>query len=307
MKRCLIAVVAAAALAGCSSRTLPAGPTATMDIPVQQARWEAGAGGQQITSAHYCVYTNSRNTLLVRYLPGFMEAAYRYYVELTGLADQPVGPLAGPMPVYLMNSREDWASLTTSVVGPAAGIYLSIQAGGYCYRGVCVFWDIGNLGTLTIASHEGLHQFFHHRLKSRLPTWVEEGMCTLAEGYEVQDNRVRFTPGKNLFRFRDLRVAIVDGHWMPLAKLLGSNPSQVLGGSADRTVGYYGQLWALASLIRSREPYRAGLARLLEDARTGKLQSPDAGAGLFTRYISDEMPAFERDYRAYAKTLVGLE
>lgn len=310
----IVTTAALAIVAGCGQSSPLEGPGAAMDTPVQSYRWDTGTRpGQELASAHYRIYTNSSNAMLVRYMPGFMEAAYRHYLELTGLEDAP-GEL---MPIYLMNSRADWESLTRSVVGPQAGIYLSIQAGGYCYRGVSVFWDVGNLGTLTIASHEGLHQFFHHRLRLSLPVWLEEGLCTLAEGYRVEGDRVWFTPRTNLFRFRDLRVAIVEGHWMGLEDLLAGQPSQVLGGQADRAVGYYGQLWALLSFIRSEAAYREGMQRLLEDARQGRLTAgggppgprrrQDAWLAMFRQYISADLEAFERAYRAYARSLAGLE
>ena len=39
-------------------------------------------------------------------------------------------------------------------------------------------WDMGGIGTLGTASHEGLHQFLACRMKDHLPMWVEEGLCT---------------------------------------------------------------------------------------------------------------------------------
>ena len=316
--RFLICSIVALFLAGCgprSSKSALDGPGASMVAPVQSVPWETGSGGgRELTSAHYRIYTNASNATLVRYMPGFLEAAYRNYSELTGLDS----PTAEPMAVYLMNSRNDWTSLTRHVIGPQAGPYLSIQSGGYCYRGVCVFWDIGNLATFSIASHEGLHQFLHHRLRQGIPIWMEEGLATLSEGYHVEGERVWFTPERNLFRFRDLRVAIVEGHWMDLDRLLGSQPSDLLGGEQNRTVGYYGQVWALMSYIRSQDAYREGFLRLMRDASQGKLmvkaaggrgsaRSKEVAVGLLRQYIAPDLAAFERGYRAHARELVGLE
>ena len=301
-------ILAAAVLGGCAQGPGLEGPGYSLVTDVRSTPWDAGRrGGRELLSAHYRIYTNSSNASLVRYMPGFLEAAYRHYSELTGLD----GPATDPMPVYLMNSRQDWESLTRSVIGPRAGTYLAIQSGGYCYRGVCVFWDIGNLATFTVAGHEGMHQFLHHRLKGSLPVWLEEGLCTQAEGYRMRGERVWFDRGKNLFRFRDLRVAIVDGHWMGLEKLLGNQPANLLGGDRDATVGYYGQLWALVSFIYSQPPYRAGMQRMLADAQAGTLgrdlTGPATPLALFKGYIAEDVPSFEREYRQYAKSLASLE
>ncbi|MFZ1992153.1 MAG: hypothetical protein WAW96_20555, partial [Alphaproteobacteria bacterium] len=243
--------------------------------------------------------------------------------DLTGLGDRPGEAL---MPIYLMGTRQEWASLTASIVGPGAGPYLSLQAGGYCYQGVCVFWDIGNLGTFSVASHEGLHQFFHHRLRDRLPMWLEEGLCTVAEGYEVSGDQVAFTPQRNNFRFTDLRAALVQDRCLPLETLLAMDSGEAVSGAHEQAVGYYGQLWALLQFIRSVPAYYAGLQRLLADAEAGTLYqtlnvSPQDLAAwrhqgraynktvsvpLFRYYISQDLAGFQRDYKEFAKKLARL-
>ena len=317
--------VLAAALAGCTPQTPHPAATA-MTTEVQRTPWQTGqTGGSELTTAHYRIFTTATDRTLVTYMPGFLEAAYRNYLTLTALADRPGAP---PMPVYLMATRREWASLTTSVVGEqAAGPYLAIQAGGYCYQGVCVFWDIGVLGTFSVASHEGLHQFFYHRLRDRLPMWLEEGLCTLAEGYEVTGDTVTFTPQRNNFRFTDLRAALVQERTLPLAELLTTDAGEAAGGSQEQAVGYYGQLWALVQFIRSQPATRAGMQQLLTDAEAGRLPQalsassidsstlPRQGRAynkavsvpLFRTYISQDLAGFEKAYRAFALHLAQLQ
>ncbi|MCJ7543456.1 MAG: hypothetical protein MUP47_02645 [Phycisphaerae bacterium] len=321
----LLLLVVVMAFLGCAPQ-IPKRPGTAMTTEVRRAPWQTGpTAGSELTTAHYRIFTTATNRALVTYMPGFLEAAYRNDLDLTGLADRPDAPL---MPVYLMGTRGEWASLTMSVVGQqAAGPYLAIQAGGYCHQGVCVFWDIGVVGTFSVASHEGLHQFFYHRLRDRLPMWLEEGLCTVAEGYEVLGDLVTFTAERNNFRFTDLRTAIVQGRFLRLQELLTTDSGEAVGGSHEQAVGYYGQLWALAQFIRSEPATRAGMQRLLADAEAGRLHealktSADDLAALrrhgraynktvslplFRQYIAPDLAAFENDYKQFATRLARLQ
>ena len=323
MKRHLVilASVVAASLAGCTGQG-DGGVGEPMATAVRRVPWNSPeTSGSQLITQHYSIYTTTTDQALVTYLPGFMEAAYRNYLHLTSLPEQG----GEPMPIYMMASRQEWASLTESVVGKeAAGPYLSLQAGGYCHKGVCVFWDIGVLGTFSVGAHEGMHQFFHHRLRDRLPMWLEEGLCTTAEGYQVTGDSVTFTPQRNTIRFADLRTAIVQGRWIPLGKLLSMDSSDAVVGGTERATGYYGQLWAMVQFIRSEAVYRAGMERMLTDAVAGRFGEVLSEAGLatrlgggrgynqavseplFARYISPDLDGFEKEFRAFATKLARL-
>lgn len=317
----LILTCLSAVLSSCA-RPEPAG--APLDVRADRRAWALGeSGGVELRTTHYRIYTNTSGRMLLHCLPGFLEAARAHYLRLTGLTD------AGDsraMVVYLLASRDEWAALTRQVVGPQAPLYLSIDNGGYCYRGVCVFWDMGGLGTLMVAAHEGMHQFLHHRLADALPTWAEELLCVSAEGYEITQNRVRFTPDANALRVVDLRKALIAGRWIGARRLVGSNPAQALGQSQQIAIDYYAQLWALGAFVRSRADYRAGLGRLLADAAAGRLDAamnlPPGALGqlrvngpaydrtvsepLFRHYIAGDLEAFDREFRAFARGLAQL-
>ncbi len=320
----IAAMLAVAGGCGGSARSEP-GAT-PLRIQFQSDRWDAGQDiGRQLTSTHYSIYTTSTRQEIVNYLPGFMEAANRNYLEITGLPGRPVGV---PMSVYMMATRQEWAELTRSIVGSQWSIYASISAGGFCYKGVCVFWDIGGLASLSVASHEGLHQFLSHRVKDHLPMWMEEGLATLAEGYDIDGATVRFTPRRNITRFTDLRKAMINDWWIPLDKLLqmdGGDAVQL--GTPERAVGYYGQLWALAEFLRADPQFAPGRQRLIADADAGRLiealsrsdkimarqlggtrsYNRQVALPLFKRYISDNLPDFESRYKDFAMKLAKLE
>jgi hypothetical protein len=291
----------------------------SMMVSVRNEPWSfAGINGAALTSEHYCLYTTTANRALLTYLPGFMESAHQQYLVLTGLS-QP--RQTKRMPMYLLASREQWAAMTERVTGPRNKLYLSVEHGGYCYRGVCVLWDMGHFATFSIAAHEGLHQFLHHRLRERIPAWAEEGLAVLAEGFEMSGSSVRFTPGRNTLRQVNLRNMISGGRWLRLDELLSADASDYVTG-APTAPEHYGQAWALLTYIRSVPKYREGLERMLADAAAGKLRAavnvPAATATgrrynravsvpAFKHYIDPDPAGFEQAFRAYARKLAKLD
>ncbi len=320
-----ILTVCLAGAVGCDSANISGqGPT-PMRVQFASRSWDVGNNvGRELTSKHYRIYTTSSRPEILNYLPGFMEAAHSNYLDITGLHAKPA---ARTYPVYMMATRQEWAGLTQSIVGGQWGTYSSISAGGYCYKGVCVFWDIGGLSSMAVASHEGLHQLLHYRMKDNLPMWIEEGLATLSEGYEIDGPTVRFTPERNVSRFTDLRKAIINDWWIPLEKLLVMDGGDAVKlGAPERAVGYYGQVWALAVFLRTDPQFAPGRGKLLADAEAGRLVAAlsetdqqlarqlvgtrsynrQVALPLFKRYISKDMDGFERRYKAFARKLVRL-
>lgn len=313
------AVLCLPVLAGCPARD------ASMVSQAKRAPWNTPQGqGLRLTTKHYDIYTTVMDRRMQAYFPGFMEVAYLNYVSLTGLQlPQP----AKPMPIYMMATREQWAGLTRHRLKEKAEPYLSIQAGGYCYEGVCVFWRLRGPNALAVASHEGMHQFFYYRLRHYLPMWLEEGMCTVAEGYHTEGQTVRFTPDKNLARYHNLRMAIINGRWIPLEDLLQMDAGEAIQDPRQSMVGYYGQVWALMRFLRSKKRYAVGVQRMLADASSGTFHEilkvpPQALAKLqlrsraynqtismpvFKHYISNDLKGFDLEYKAYARKITGLE
>ena len=312
-------------LLGCGENPLPALGFEPLDAQVQRTSWDGqGPRGSRLQTANYAIYTTGRGGDLLPLLPAYMEASYRNYHRLTGLAPR---PSAKPMAIYILGTREEWASLTRSLMGPSADTYLQIQSGGYCHGDVCVFWQLGGLAMFEVAAHEGLHQFLHRRLADQLPMWLEEGLCTQAEAFELQGDRVSFDPARNLSRRGDLEGALIRGFWIPTEDLLPMDAGDAVTGSERQAVGYYGQLWALVRFLRSDPTYSAGLDRLLADAEAGRFHeaiglTPQAmaelrahGRGynkavsekLFRHYVAGDVPAFEKRYKDFCYRLVGMK
>ncbi len=322
----VISGLVVAQVCGCDRGAGPANPQSMpLTIKYDSRPWSGPQlAGIQMESEHYRIYTTAQRQLLRGAMPGYMEAAYENYLKLTGLGEKPLGHL---LPVYVMGSRSQWSALTQHIFGDRSQLYLSIEAGGFCHRGVCVLWDIGGHTTLSVAAHEGLHQFLHHRLEGQLPMWAEEGLCVSAEGFEINAGEVTFTPAVNNTRLIALRKVIVQNRWRELPRLLPMDAGDIAGEATEYAVGYYAQLWALVQFIRSRGDYRAGFERMLADAQAGELHralkytprrmkslrrsgrayNRVVSGPLFEHYISSDLERFDRQYKNYASLLAGLK
>jgi hypothetical protein len=323
-----IALTAFAALwlqAGCVRPAQSQGPTESLETSVRRLPWkDSGGQGGMLQTTNYTIYTTCQGGELLALMPGYLEASHRNYLRLLGLTAR---QQEESLPIYLLSTRDEWASLTTALVGDNAGPYLQIQSGGYCYRNICVFWQMGVQPTLSIAGHEAFHQYMHHRLADQLPMWLEEGLCTQAEAFDIEGTRVGFDPRTNVARRSDLEGALVRSYWVPVEKLLPMDAGDALGTYVEKTVGYYGQLWALVQFIRNSPTYAPGLNRFIGDAEAGRLHealgmtkealaqlrrngrayNQAVSEKLFRFYITDDIPAFEKRYKAFCLTLVGLQ
>ena len=84
--RLLILILAAPyafVAAGCNQQG-----TGDLSVPlvVEVARtpWQTGqAAGEVLTTMHYRIYTTAKRPMVLRHLPGFMEAAHASYLALT--------------------------------------------------------------------------------------------------------------------------------------------------------------------------------------------------------------------------------
>jgi hypothetical protein len=321
LRRCLLAGVVALILSGCAPE--PNSPTAISLVTDEHRRpWLDDASGEAIYTEHYRIYSTMRDRNLDQDLPGFMEAAHEQYQALTGL-----GALAPDdhFPIYVLGTRSEWASLTQHRFGSDTQITSQLRRGGYTVGGVCALWDIGYTATMSVAAHEGMHQFLYYQTDNRLPMWAEEGLCSIMEGHNVYNHTVQFTPTENVHRYTDLRQVIVGSDWIDLVDLLPMTSRDAVQ-RLDGGVGYYGQLWSLVLYIRSEPTYRAGFERMLADAAAGQLGqavelSPQdmrrlgrlareynryIGAAVFTHYITDDLETFERQWKAYARQLVDF-
>ncbi len=301
----LLACAIACLLGACGSRT-PAEPAArapadsslaVMDpdrpvlAPFNVVRsvepWSfMGEPGQIIRTPSYRIYTTEQSPAIVRRLPRFLESCLDHYrTALIDIEEGDAEPLPLPslkLDTFVMASRPQWERLTKQLMGEQATTYLRIPRGGYASGGRAVLFDVGAGDTLTIAAHEGWHQYTQRAFHQSLPVWLEEGVATYMEGHgwtgQLGDTVV-FRPWANVERFDQLRKAVGDNRVMPLPTLLDSTPADLLGagaaggGGGDGALTFYAQVWALTHFLHEGENgrYRAGLYQLVRDAAEGRL------------------------------------
>ncbi len=298
-------------LAGCEAESRP--------VRFEQHAWTSllHVDGVELMTDHYAIRTTSQDETLRAYLPAFMESAYAEYRKLV----PPERPSPDPMVVYLFGERAEWAAFTKGFVPAQAHTYLYIQSGGYMDQATdtAVAWDIGRDRALSLLAHEGLHQYLAKYLDRPVPPWLNEGLATQFEDFDLNGDRPQFRPERNLMRRNSLReaLALEDG-LVPLPQLLSMHAGQAVTHTGQPARGYYAQVWMTVLFLRTSPMYGDGFRRLLADAGTERLQhstsgyraaTPAAakmsdGEVVFRQYVTEDLDGFEADCEAFARKLV---
>lgn len=229
-------------------------------------------GERLITRSFRISTTTPESSNLRRILPVFYEAALEHYTSaITRLPDP-----GQPLETFLFATRTQWAAFTQRLLGRDAGTYLALERGGYTLDARAVLFDLGRFDTLTLAAHEGWHQYTQATFKAPLPIWLEEGLATYMEGHRWNrgEDRPTYSPWRNFERYGALREAARREELIPLDRLLEGMPQTFLrkdGQSALLT--YYAQVWALTHFLAEGESgrYRPALEELLHDAVAGRI------------------------------------
>lgn len=270
----LCAVLLAACAGGGSTQTGSAGVLGAprAEVTVSSSPWTfQGNPGVAYTSTHYRVLTTVDRAILTGRISRFVEASLaRFRAAFSVLPEPPTG-----LEVFVLASRPEWERFVIEVYG-ADGLtrYSGIERGGFTERGRSVLWDIGVQDTFAILAHEGWHQYEQVSMRDPLPAWLDEGLATWAEGFRwdtAQPDEAIFLPWANIERFDQLRRAAERGGLMPLEQLLTERPQRLIRVSAESTLTYYAQCWALLHYVQSTPAHRAALDALLEDAAAGRV------------------------------------
>ncbi|MGC9258477.1 MAG: hypothetical protein ACP5I8_00155 [Phycisphaerae bacterium] len=277
---CLVAALAVN-VCGCTNRHYwPPGLTATQRrqlraLPPAAKPWPAGpAKGRIIQTAHYRVYTTIDNPLQQRLIARVLEADYARFLRLVPNA-APQLPMVG----YVFRNRRQWARYTHKVMGPQAGIYLHIEAGGYECNGVFAAYRSNVAEILSVVAHEAWHQFSFLALKDHLPAWLDEGLATQCEAMQWHHGYPAFTPWLNVPRWEMLRQAVTYRQLLPLRTLAGTQAGNVVMHKPIYVQSYYAEVWSFM-LFLEHSRYKPALLQLLSMARQGRLNGLLAGTGL---------------------------
>ena len=297
--------------AGCANNWPPEPQAVPQLGQVGHRSWSyRNAAGEEISTAHYQVFTTHTDQGFLEQLPLFLETAFAHYQSLIRPTRQP----DKPMEVYLFGKREQWEQFTTDTTGPAAAIYRKIQEGGYADNGRAVFYDIDRRKTFAVTGHECFHQYVWHFTKHRPPAWMDEGLACYFETFTWEGTTLKFEPARNQIRLDSLRRGLTDKTTLDLSELLSTHAGNVIGSSSGKVASYYAQLWALMLFMMEDQAYKAKFTRLLADVGSHRMveqassagysgQGPDFGPAVFKAYITSDLPAFNAKFQAYCMNL----
>ncbi len=335
-----------AALTACAGPSVPAPASpgdaktaapavlSAANVVVSSESWSyAGKPGRAIQTRNYRFYVTESDPALIGRLPLFMETALSFYrASFAGLPAPP-----GKLDTFIMATRGQWETLTKQLMGENAATYLRIQRGGYASGGRGVFYDIGVADTLSIAGHEGWHQYTQRTFAEQLPIWLEEGIATTMEGYRWDGSTPLLLPWSNTERFDQLRAAAAKDTLMPLADIFDASPQELLTPAsmtdiradgtqprrgAEAALTYYAQIWVLVHFLREGEggKYRSALTQLVNDAAQGrmgsgiarKLGDRPARSAILTRkgpaaalvYFNENLDELAQEYARFVEVVV---
>ena len=308
---CLLLLLAAGCAPARSSLGGLSGPARTR---VETWSFE-GQPGKRVVTPHYLIYTTLTDDEVVAGLGQVMEGALSQYRRLA----PDVAPSGQPMACYLFQTRDQWAAFTRTRTGADAAIYLQINRGGYTVRDWYVAYFIGDLGTFSVAAHEGFHQYVARHFRSRLPPFLEEGLaCMFEEIHWKQAGRGGWLPrwdfSANRSRLAGLRNAYEGGYLVPMPQLVSMHAGQVVDQKPEQIEAFYAQSWAFARFMWEAEGgrHRAALRRILTEAADGTLfpgestrrtddglWDPDSARPLIEHYLGQDLGELDSAFRRY--------
>ncbi|MBL9147301.1 MAG: DUF1570 domain-containing protein [Phycisphaerae bacterium] len=296
----------------------------TPAVSAEPWAWTTDAGsvpGEQLSTSHYRLFVTLREGSLKTALPTFMETALVHYTSALGPLPEPPRPLKS----FVFGKRDQWAEYTKMRLKDDAGTYLALGRGGYTLDGDSVLFDLGRWDTLTLAAHEGWHQYTQATFRHALPIWLEEGVATYMEGHRWNrgEERPTFAPWRNFERFGELREATQAGELISLDELIEGAPQRFLARDGrSKLLTYYAQVWALTHFLAEGENgrYRKALESVLHDAANGSLagkisSSPHlppgrprsmtsrSGRALVLAYFNPDFAEFKKGYEDFVAVL----
>ena len=274
-----------------------------------------GHPGKKVVTPHYVIYTTLSDEEVVAGVGQVMEGALSQYRRLA----PDVSPSGQPMACYLFQTRDEWAAFTRTRTGADAAVYLQINRGGYTVRDWYVAYFIGDLGTFSVAAHEGFHQYVARHFRSRLPPFLEEGLaCMFEEVHWGSAGPGQWLPrwdfAANRSRLVGLRNAYEGGYLVPLPQLAAMHAGQVVDRRPEQIEAFYAQSWAFARFLWDAEggKHRRALRRILTEAADGSLYpgestlrtddglwDPDSARPLLEHYLGTDLDKLDEAFRRY--------
>jgi hypothetical protein len=273
----MILIVAGCASAPSRQTQLPPNPSSDIGrfVADRQPWTFRGDSGWAYYTPNSIIRTTSDDRKILERLPPFVELSILHYQSDLTRLPKPTEPIE----TYFFDNRTQWETLTRSLMGDKAGVYLSIERGGYSAKQIGVFYDIGPRDSFVICAHEGWHQYSHSTFKDPMPVWLDEGVACMMEGFRWDEqfpDHPRFMPWANTERFDQLRDSYNSDQLMPIHSLLTLRPQDLITTSSGQPTAltYYAQVWALVHFLNEGEGgrYESALKLLLSDIAAGEFR-----------------------------------
>jgi hypothetical protein len=337
-----VVVITLLCLAGCSSSSEsrapsvdPVGPpddTVVLAMHLQDERpvclerveiWDSEYGrGLKLTTPHYEVFTTLLDPLMLRDVPGFIEAVHHGY---NSVLPQPLETVTR-FTIFLFANRTQWEDFTRDFAADKADVLCGIKTGAYYLNGACVVYDIGRTRTFSAMAHEGWHQFNSKHFTYRLPSWLDEGVAMLFEAHTCEDGVFRFDPSRNALRLDVLNETLATAKTLSLADVVATSPGEVLAtDETEAVLSFYCQSYALVRFLREAQAgrYRNRFHHLLWDALLGTWPVDEqvgdtaadrnrprtvqwnrqVGPQLFEHYIGTDLGRLESEYLVFCRRI----
>jgi hypothetical protein len=313
----MVSVIVMATAAGCAREANGrwSGPQHRAKVSAQA--WQiVDRPGRVLRTQHYNIYTTIPDRDYALLLGQLMEGAAAEYLKLV----PSVLPSLSPMACYVFADRRQWAAFTARRTGTDSRIYLKIPRGGYTIDDWFAGYFIGERSTLSVAAHEGWHQFVGRHFEGRLPPFLEEGIACMFETVRMDDGLPRWNLSHNPARDFGLRRAVEGKYLWPLEKLITLDAGDVVDAPREKIDAFYAQSWAFARFLREAEAgrYRPMFEALLGDTAAGTVEDPTGTLKVATRswapaaaqpilehYLRQDLASIELAYLAFVKTLVN--
>ncbi len=177
------------------------------------------------------------------------------------------------MTTCLMSDRRQWSNLASVLHPQHAAAMQGLSRGGFTAKGVAVLYDIDHRAhcrdTISLALHEGWHQYAQTALRSPLPPWLDEGLATVMEGYRLKIDGIEIDHAANRQRSRRAWWMIRRGRMQPLAEFTSDDPHAAMARGRSALLEYYAQAWALTRYLMSSNEGLAEVRAILEGAAAG--------------------------------------
>ena len=244
-------------------------------------------------------------------LPTFLEACYAQYQDLV-----PAPDASRSLTLYVFANGVQWDDYAAKMGVARNSIDVLSQLGGFTQRDVSAVYMDSPVETLRAIAHEGMHQYLWQHSPADIPTWVSEGLATLAEGFDQRGKQFVFEPRFNDRRFQQARQALQKNWWLDLHQMLTLDGFEKMPSPEVAARTYVAELWTLMAFLQNDRYYQKGFEQLRRDISTEafklKLQGylaadkagMTAGEAAFHLYITEDESTFWT--RCYDKTIQYL-